>query len=202
MAAGAAAAVTLAHYESGASSGIGLTGVRRVDGEPVGTDAVLPGGGDGGGEYLLSLDVQDADGNDVSPVGIAEVTYDGGSLFDAGYKVIAGSDLFDYYKYYSFENVSEYPVYAALGLEGSASAEAFSTVSTARVRAGGADSLYIQTAAGDTLDAAERLLSETITALTSICRLWWIPARSATVQANLISTSLPSSDRNASTGDR
>ena len=30
---------------------------------------------------------------------------------------------------------------------------------------------------------------------------WWIPARSATVQANLISTSLPSSDRNASTGD-
>ncbi len=30
----------------------------------------------------------------------------------------------------------------------------------------------------------------------------WIPARSATVQANLISTSLPSSDRNASTGDR
>ena len=30
----------------------------------------------------------------------------------------------------------------------------------------------------------------------------WIPTRSATVQANLISTSLPSSDRNASTGDR
>jgi transposase len=30
----------------------------------------------------------------------------------------------------------------------------------------------------------------------------WIPARSATGQANLISTSLPSSDRNASTGDR
>jgi hypothetical protein len=30
----------------------------------------------------------------------------------------------------------------------------------------------------------------------------WIPARSATGQANLISTSLPGSDRNASTGDR
>jgi hypothetical protein len=29
----------------------------------------------------------------------------------------------------------------------------------------------------------------------------WIPARSATPQANRISTSLPSSDRNASTGD-
>jgi hypothetical protein len=30
----------------------------------------------------------------------------------------------------------------------------------------------------------------------------WIPPRSATVQAKRISTSLPSSDRNASTGDR
>ena len=29
----------------------------------------------------------------------------------------------------------------------------------------------------------------------------WIPARSATVQANLISRSVPSSDRKASTGD-
>ena len=29
----------------------------------------------------------------------------------------------------------------------------------------------------------------------------WIPARSATVQANRISTSLPSSERKASTGD-
>ena len=83
---GAAAAVTLASYESFADSGLSVTGVRTVDGETVGTDAVLSDANYFGGENYQELFVRDADGNEISPAGMADVGISGGSLFDAGYR--------------------------------------------------------------------------------------------------------------------
>ena len=166
-----AAAATLASYESFSDSSLWVTGARTVDGETVGTDAVLSDANYFGGENYQELIVRDADGNEISPAGIADVGVSGGSLFDAGYDVSMFSVVFDYGAFFSFENVSDDPLYAALRLSRRAWAEALSTVSTATSTADaenlGAGGLYFQDAGGDFFGAEDRLSPEAVEALGS-----------------------------------
>jgi len=167
--AGAASAVTLAFYDSYADSALGVIGARTVDGEPVGTDAVRGVANVFGGDNYQELIVEDADGNEVSPDGIAAVDIFSGSLFDAGYDVYMTSHLFVYGVDFFFENVSDETLFATLRLDRFAEAEAFSTVSTATSFAGadnlGAD-LYFDTAAED-WRPEDRMSPEAIDALSS-----------------------------------
>jgi hypothetical protein len=166
-----ASAVTLASYSSFSSAGLSITGLRAVDGTPVADDAVRGGGDVFGGEDYRELIVRDAEGNEIPPAGIAEVGYTNGRLFDDEYYVYVRSIIFDYGETFSFENVSDDPLYAALRLNRRAGAEASSDVSTATSTASavnsGAWGLYFQNAAGDFFGAEDRLSPEAVEALSS-----------------------------------
>jgi hypothetical protein len=168
MSAGAASAVTLAFYESFSDSSLSVTGVRNADGEPVGADAVQSEAYPFGGENYQEIFVRDAEGNEISPAGIADVDIFGGSLFDANYDVSLFSVVFDYGVVFEFENVSDDPLYAAFRVSRGAWAEAFSTVSTATSTADadnlGAD-LFFRSATGEFFDARDRLTPEAMSAL-------------------------------------
>ena len=167
---GAASAVTLASYSSFASSSLLLTGVRALDGEPVGTDAIRRDVDVFGGDNFVDIYVTDADGNEISPDGIAEADVFEGRLFDAGFDVSAFSTLFAYGEIYAFENVSGDPLLASFRVDRRAEAEAVSMVDTATSRAGADNEgagLYFETADGDFLDDGDRLSLEAIDALSS-----------------------------------
>lgn len=170
MSAGAASAVTLASYSSFASSSLFLTGVRALDGAPVGTDAIRVDADVFGGDNFVEVYVTDAGGNEISPDGIAEADIFEGRLFDAGFDVSAFSTLFAYGEIYAFENVSEDSLLASFRLDRRAEAEAVSMVGTATSRAGADNEgagLYFETADGDFLDDGDRLSPEAIDALSS-----------------------------------
>ena len=167
---GAASAVTLVSYQSFSTTYLSLTGARTPDGTPVGIDSVLTKVNNFGIENIVEAFVFDADGIGMPPDGIVSVDISSGSLFDAGYEVLASSEILDAGVDYAFENVSDETLLAALRVDRRAWAEAFSLVSTATSGAWagneGAESLFLQTPDGFA-DAEDRLSDEAVTALRS-----------------------------------
>ncbi len=168
-----ASATTLASYSSFANVTLSVTGLRTAGGVPIDDDAVRVKGSVAGGDNYQEIFIRDTDGNYIDPPApeIAQVGLFGGELFDNEYYVSLFSIIFDHRKSFSFENVSEDFLYAALRLELSASADASSTVQTAKSHAeasvSGAWFLYFQNSDGGYFGAEERLSPEAIAALES-----------------------------------
>jgi len=164
-----AGAVTLAAYDAFSETLFEMTGLTAPDGTPVGADAISSGAESAGeGDVNRLLLVQDTNGDDVSSAGVAEVGDTGGRLLDDAYRVLMNSTTFAIQTFLTFENVSQDPLYAAFRLERVASAEAFSTVSTADVYAFAFNppvDAYFQNAAGEYFEGDERFSPETIATL-------------------------------------